>query len=260
MAARVGVEEYGYAAPDPLDPDIVYGGKNHALRPPHRPGLERLPARRRGPAPPTCSRPPHHAGRLLAGRPAHRCFFGTNVLWKTIDGGQAGRRSVPTSRARRWTSRRASASIATSRTAARPTQRRGVIYTIAPSPHGHQPHLGRHRRRPHHDHRRRRPALDRRHAAAARPLDEGLHDRRRPLRRRSLRTPPSIRCASTTQPAPLPHPRRRQDVDRDRQRHPRRRRRRRRPRRPQAKGPPLRRTERKSTSRSTMAITGSRSA
>src|SRR5882672_2206639 len=23
----VGVEEYGYAAPDPLDPDLVYGGK-----------------------------------------------------------------------------------------------------------------------------------------------------------------------------------------------------------------------------------------
>jgi hypothetical protein len=23
----VGIEEYGYAAPDPLDPDIVYGGK-----------------------------------------------------------------------------------------------------------------------------------------------------------------------------------------------------------------------------------------
>ena len=37
----VGVEEYGYAAPDPLDPDIVYGGKAHALRSPHRPGAER---------------------------------------------------------------------------------------------------------------------------------------------------------------------------------------------------------------------------
>ena len=24
----VGVEEYGYAAPDPLDPDLVYGGNN----------------------------------------------------------------------------------------------------------------------------------------------------------------------------------------------------------------------------------------
>ena len=23
----VGIEEYGYAAPDPLDPDVVYGGK-----------------------------------------------------------------------------------------------------------------------------------------------------------------------------------------------------------------------------------------
>jgi len=24
---RVGVDEYGYAAPDPLDPEIVYGGR-----------------------------------------------------------------------------------------------------------------------------------------------------------------------------------------------------------------------------------------
>ena len=37
----VGVEEYGYVAPDPLDPDIVYGGKVHAVRSPDRPGAGR---------------------------------------------------------------------------------------------------------------------------------------------------------------------------------------------------------------------------
>ena len=39
----VGVEEYGYAAPDPRDPDLVYGGKVDALRPAHRPGVGRRP-------------------------------------------------------------------------------------------------------------------------------------------------------------------------------------------------------------------------
>ena len=32
----VGVEEYGYVAPDPLDPNIIYGGQRDALQPDHR--------------------------------------------------------------------------------------------------------------------------------------------------------------------------------------------------------------------------------
>ncbi len=33
----VGIEEYGEAAPDPKNPDLVYGGKVTRLQPPHRP-------------------------------------------------------------------------------------------------------------------------------------------------------------------------------------------------------------------------------
>jgi len=32
----VGVEEYGYVAADPLDPNIIYGGKNYEIRQTHR--------------------------------------------------------------------------------------------------------------------------------------------------------------------------------------------------------------------------------
>ena len=38
----VGVEEYGYVAPDPLDPNIIYGGKVDAIQPPDRTDAGRL--------------------------------------------------------------------------------------------------------------------------------------------------------------------------------------------------------------------------
>ena len=66
----VGVEEYGYVAPDPLDPDIVYGGK--VSRWDRRTGQVQnvgpeAAARRRLPG------GAHHAGAVLAGRIRASC-------------------------------------------------------------------------------------------------------------------------------------------------------------------------------------------
>ncbi len=130
----VGVDEYGYVAPDPLDPDIVYGGEGDALRSADRAGLRRRtgwrPRRRR-----------RRAGnfRLVRTMPVvfsevdkRSLFFANNVLWKTVDGGKNWKQISPDlTRADVGSRRRASANTATSRRA-RATQR-GVIYTVAPS-------------------------------------------------------------------------------------------------------------------------------
>jgi photosystem II stability/assembly factor-like uncharacterized protein len=88
----VGVEEYGYAAPDPRDPDLVYGGK--VTRYDRRTGQvsDVGPVSGRG-----------RGGPAAAGGPVYRTvrtqpvvfstvdprvlYYGNNVLWKTMDGG-----------------------------------------------------------------------------------------------------------------------------------------------------------------------------
>jgi photosystem II stability/assembly factor-like uncharacterized protein len=123
----VGVEEYGYVAPDPLNPDIIYGGKvtrfDRATGQVQEVGPEGL-----------------RTGKYRALRTAplvfstvdpHILYLGTNVLFKTENGGShwdiispdlsRERPDVP-------------ASIGIYRTKEMESQpRRGVIYTVAPS-------------------------------------------------------------------------------------------------------------------------------
>ena len=87
----VAAEEYGYVAPDPLDPDIIYGGK-----------LSRYD-RRTGQAQsilPLPLRSPDF--RMLRTQPVifspvdpHLLFFAGNTLWKTRDGGQNWKQISP---------------------------------------------------------------------------------------------------------------------------------------------------------------------
>jgi photosystem II stability/assembly factor-like uncharacterized protein len=78
----VGIEEYGYAAPDPLDPDIVYGGK--VTKYDRRTGqIEEVEPK------------PLRTYRVLRTEPLqfspkdpHSLFFATNTLWLTKDGGK----------------------------------------------------------------------------------------------------------------------------------------------------------------------------
>jgi photosystem II stability/assembly factor-like uncharacterized protein len=123
----VGVEEYGYVAPDPLDPDIVYGGK-----------VSRWD-RRTGQVQQVGPKPLRDAGyRVVRTMPVlfspvnpRKLFFSSNVLWQTTNGGQSWDRISPDLTRPSWEVP-ANVGIYSNRPEARPTQR-GVIYTIAPS-------------------------------------------------------------------------------------------------------------------------------
>jgi len=122
--APVGVEEYGYVAPDPSDPDVVYGGKISRF--------DRRTGQRQSIAPPRG--PTYRALRtapVLFSADGRTLFFAANTVWKTTTGGQTWTEISPDLSRERWD---VPGSVGTYRTAptAQPT-RRGVIYTIAPS-------------------------------------------------------------------------------------------------------------------------------
>ncbi len=124
----VGVEEYGYVAPDPLDPDIVYGGK-----------VSRWD-RRTGQVQNVAPRPVRGADyRVVRTMPVlfspvnpRKLFFASNVLWETTTGGRSWRQISPDLTRPDWEVP-ASVGVYAGLPEARPSQR-GVIYTIAPSP------------------------------------------------------------------------------------------------------------------------------
>ncbi|HEX7023975.1 MAG TPA: hypothetical protein VF187_04070, partial [Gemmatimonadales bacterium] len=123
----VGVEEYGYVAPDPLDPDIVYGGK--VTRYDRRTGQVRnvapklfrdadYRALRTAPVPFSPLNP-----RLL--------FFATNTVWTTINGGDSWTRISPDLTRTDSVVPASVGKYATERAAT--ARHPGVVYTVAPS-------------------------------------------------------------------------------------------------------------------------------
>lgn len=132
----VGVDEYGYVAPDPLDPDIVYGGRS-VSRFDRRTGQVSTvgPMAGRGGG---VSAPTPGPVRTVRTMPVVfsevdkvSLFFANNYLWKTVDGGAHWTRISPDLTRPTW---EIPASVGKYREdpAAQP-QPRGVIYTIAPS-------------------------------------------------------------------------------------------------------------------------------
>ncbi|MEO8036944.1 MAG: glycoside hydrolase, partial [Acidobacteriota bacterium] len=124
----VGAEEYGYAVPDPLDPDVIYGGK-----------LSRYD-RRTKQVQEIAPRPLREGGyRVIRTAPIafspvdpHILYFASNTLWKTTSGGNSWTEISPDLSRPEWTVP-ASVGVYSTGANARPT-RRGVIYAIAPSP------------------------------------------------------------------------------------------------------------------------------
>jgi len=124
----VAAEEYGYVAPDPLDADIIYGGK-----------LTRYD-RRTGQAQSILPKPfRSDEFRMVRTQPIvfspvdpHLLFFAANTLWQTSDGGQHWTQISP-DLARKNFEVPASIGKFRSQPSAQPRQR-GVIYTVAPSP------------------------------------------------------------------------------------------------------------------------------
>ena len=125
----VGVEEYGNAVPDPLDPDIVYGGK--VTRYDRRTGQ----VQNVGPqALRTASgyRVVRTAPLVFSPLDPHLLFFGANTLWKTSNNGHSWTEISPDLSRKTW-SVPASVGKYRDNATAKPSQR-GVIYAVAPSP------------------------------------------------------------------------------------------------------------------------------
>ncbi len=124
----VTAEEYGYVTPDPLDPDIVFGGK-----------LTRYD-RRTGQAQNIMPKPFRSADlRVVRTQPVifspvdpHVLYFSSNTLWKTKDGGRNWDQISP-DLTRKTFAVPESVGKYKSEPTATPTQR-GVIYAVAPSP------------------------------------------------------------------------------------------------------------------------------
>ena len=137
----VGVEEYGYAVPDPLDPDLVYGGK--VTRYDRRTGqvsnvspveTGRGGRGRGGPA----ARPKYRAVRtqpvVFSTVDKRALFYGNNVLWKTLDGGINWTQISPDLTRQTWDVPMSVGSYASSvRSRERGSIPAQVIYTIGPS-------------------------------------------------------------------------------------------------------------------------------
>jgi hypothetical protein len=121
----VGVEEYGYVAPDPLDPDIVYGGKVSRF--------DRRTGQVQNVSPPRTGayRTLRTAPVLFSSVDPKLLLFASNVVWKTLDGGRNWTAISPDLTRATWDVP-ASVGVYATTPAARPSQR-GVVYTLAPS-------------------------------------------------------------------------------------------------------------------------------
>src|SRR4051794_2937659 len=122
-----GVEEYGYAAPDPLHPGIVFGGK--VTRYDERTG----DVQNVGPIVVRDGRDRfvRTAPILFSAADPHLLLFATQFLYKTIDGGRSWTTISPDlSRAKADVP----ASLGIYAAAAAKAEHRGVIYAIGPSP------------------------------------------------------------------------------------------------------------------------------
>jgi photosystem II stability/assembly factor-like uncharacterized protein len=123
----VAVEEYGYVAADPLDPDIVYGGR-----------ISRYD-RRTGQVQNVAPKLFRDAGyRVLRTAPVlfspldpRLLFFATNTIWTTLDGGKSWKRISPDLTRTDSIVPASVGKYARERSAA--ARHPGVVYTIAPS-------------------------------------------------------------------------------------------------------------------------------
>jgi photosystem II stability/assembly factor-like uncharacterized protein len=122
----VGVEEYGFVAPDPLDPDLVYGGK--LTRFDRRTGQVQRVAPPRGPTYRALRTQPV----LFSPIDQRTLFFAANTIWKTPNGGSTWAEISPDLSRETW---EVPATVGAYRNAASArASRRGVVYALAPSP------------------------------------------------------------------------------------------------------------------------------
>ena len=85
----VGVDEYGYVAPDPLNPDIDRRPHRDSFRPAHRQVSAVGPVAGRGGGPGATGnfRQVRTMPVVFSEVDKRSLFFANNHLWKTVDGG-----------------------------------------------------------------------------------------------------------------------------------------------------------------------------
>jgi photosystem II stability/assembly factor-like uncharacterized protein len=122
----VALEEYGYAAPDPLDPDIVYGGKLTRY--------DRRTTQAQNIMPELSPKPEVRVDRtepvMFSPVDPHLLYFAANTLFTTRDGGRTWTAISPELSRKTW---EVPASVGIYTKEVTPT-RRGFIYALAPSP------------------------------------------------------------------------------------------------------------------------------
>ena len=125
-----GVIEYGYAAPDPLNPDIIYGAGRREVS---RYSLTTGQVQNVSPIP--VSDPKYRADRtqpvMFSPVDPHVMYYAANYLFKTTDGGHTWQ-TISGDLAREHSGIPASVGAAASKDANADKQR-GVIYALAPS-------------------------------------------------------------------------------------------------------------------------------
>lgn len=126
----VGVIEYGYAAPDPLNPDIIYGAGRREVS---KYSLKTGQVQNVAPIP--VADPKYRADRtqpiLFSPVDPHVLYYATNFLFKTTDGGNTWKTISP-DLAREHSGIPGSVGNAASKDANADKQR-GVVYSLAPS-------------------------------------------------------------------------------------------------------------------------------
>jgi photosystem II stability/assembly factor-like uncharacterized protein len=125
----VGVEEYGYVAPDPLDPNIVYGGK--VTRYDRRTGDVQNVAPRVGRGGAGDYRTLRTAPVVFSTVDPRAMYFASNVVWKTTTGGRSWTQISP-DLTRKDSIVPANVGIYSNTPVAR-ARHGGVVYTVAPS-------------------------------------------------------------------------------------------------------------------------------
>lgn len=123
----VGVEEYGYVAPDPLNPDIIFGGKATRFNWVTGDVQDVSPEALRGKYRFVRTMP-----LLFSKADPHVLFLGSNVLFKTVNGGHSWDTVSPDLTRKTWEMPNVIQAFESQDP--EKGQHRGVIYTIAPSP------------------------------------------------------------------------------------------------------------------------------
>ena len=167
----VGVIEYGYVAPDPLDPDIIYGGGRSEVSKFHW-----STAQVQIVTPIPLRNPKYRTDRteplMFSPVDPHILYFASNVLFKTTDGGNSWQTISP-DLTRENPGVPASVGTLVPKGA---EKQRGVIYALAPSFKNRRHALGRHGRWPHLDHARCREELEGHHAEGTDGVEQGHAD------------------------------------------------------------------------------------